>query len=989
MDAYQQSQMYMNMRPPQPPLPPSTSDPHHHLHHHQHQQFQPQRPQAPWFPNQFQYHSSQSPSPPPQWPPPPPPPPPHSDHLPPPPSYPPPPPNPYPTHPPVHHNQFPPPPPPPRPHLPPPPPPPPHSQVPQSYPQANQEWGTSNWGQQQSYNYPVHSNEEDWAARARAWADAKTAMENQHSQSQFTPAGRIEDQSHYYDQYPQSVDSHYSDIQNQSHLASSYQQFPVSDAHLPYNVRDGTLAGDSSAMFHQQGNMPASSSVHQQEVPSSYSSITGKEDTADQNQQSYKLLPPPNSSAQEGQHHVHPLPAPFMYGNQSADSTVNPADQPLDFAPRFNHDYDSHMQSSYAHHDSVGPVRGVDPVAAGQLNNWNPPVTPGLVYPSISPDIASGAQQHDPSIAIHSSVPAHAAPPFGRFPGPGQPTIPSGGAPFALSAGTALHPTTTFSADAYGISTIPERPKKPSVPNWIKEEIKKAVITTSVDHLKEETQSNEDEGIDKSFGKADQADSKSVDSSRSTEEDDDDEDYVEAARTAAINQEIKRVLTEVLLKVTDELFDEIATKVLSEDDLTADVDQNTVTYNHKVSPSSHPAVPVPKPSAKVLIPTLAKDFDNKSVGEKSSTSSPGNILGLANYASDDDDGDDEIKSSSVPNSNPVLQQSSIEKLSEDAYGATENGISKVELKEDNRSQKTKESNNGDTISEMNNNRVDRDMGHSYSSKVVSEDTDDRINVGGKMLDGTNSSRSKNTAGVMESEHSGEYVNVKRSSTDDPHHSETRRKLDKSDRHESKKSSGKDGSKIRADENGDERRRQNERHSRRGKEDDGSKERKKDQSSKPGEKTKDSESRKRSDRLEVKDDRKETERLHRASAKEDTKRKQECRTDEEEDRSRHKNASESSRHKRRRSSSISSKGRNSKDNSVSHANDSSDDASDNSKRKLQSRKRNLSPSPVRSRRRQVSRSPHSKHSQRRHSPYSSLDTTRGRRSRSRSPVRRHR
>ena len=64
---------------------------------------------------------------------------------------------------------------------------------------------------------------------------------------------------------------------------------------------------------------------------------------------------------------------------------------------------------------------------------------------------------------------------------------------------------------------------QPSVPNWIKEEIKKAVITTSVDHLKEETQSNEDEGIDKSFGKADQADSKSVDSSRSTEEDDDDE----------------------------------------------------------------------------------------------------------------------------------------------------------------------------------------------------------------------------------------------------------------------------------------------------------------------------------------------------------------------------------------------------------------------------------------------------------------------------------
>jgi len=62
------------------------------------------------------------------------------------------------------------------------------------------------------------------------------------------------------------------------------------------------------------------------------------------------------------------------------------------------------------------------------------------------------------------------------------------------------------------------------VPNWLKEEIKKAVITSSsVDYPKEETQSIEDVGIDKSFGKADQADNKSIDSSRSTEEEDDDE----------------------------------------------------------------------------------------------------------------------------------------------------------------------------------------------------------------------------------------------------------------------------------------------------------------------------------------------------------------------------------------------------------------------------------------------------------------------------------
>lgn len=60
------------------------------------------------------------------------------------------------------------------------------------------------------------------------------------------------------------------------------------------------------------------------------------------------------------------------------------------------------------------------------------------------------------------------------------------------------------------------------MPNWLKEEIKKAVITSSsLDHPKDETQFIEDEDGDKSFGKVDQEDSKSIDSSRSAEEEDD------------------------------------------------------------------------------------------------------------------------------------------------------------------------------------------------------------------------------------------------------------------------------------------------------------------------------------------------------------------------------------------------------------------------------------------------------------------------------------
>lgn len=114
----------------------------------------------------------------------------------------------------------------------------------------------------------------------------------------------------------------------------------------------------------------------------------------DRKEQLYKLVPLPNSSAQEGQLYLQPSPPQlFTYGNQSADSSTNLADQPLDFAPRFNRDHDSQIQSSYAHHDSVGPVRAIDPVAAvHSITNWGPTITSGLVYPSISPDITSGAQ---------------------------------------------------------------------------------------------------------------------------------------------------------------------------------------------------------------------------------------------------------------------------------------------------------------------------------------------------------------------------------------------------------------------------------------------------------------------------------------------------------------------------------------------------------------------------------------------------------------------
>ncbi|KAI7729312.1 hypothetical protein M8C21_018532, partial [Ambrosia artemisiifolia] len=79
-----------------------------------------------------------------------------------------------------------------------------------------------------------------------------------------------------------------------------------------------------------------------------------------------------------------------------------------------------------------------------------------------------------------------------------------------------------------------------------------------------DTESNEDEVMDH---KGDQVGGKSMDSNQSVEEKGDDGDYVQAVKTATVNQEIKRILTEVLLKVTAELFNEIVTNLLEEDDL--------------------------------------------------------------------------------------------------------------------------------------------------------------------------------------------------------------------------------------------------------------------------------------------------------------------------------------------------------------------------------------------------------------------------------------
>lgn len=62
------------------------------------------------------------------------------------------------------------------------------------------------------------------------------------------------------------------------------------------------------------------------------------------------------------------------------------------------------------------------------------------------------------------------------------------------------------------------------MPNWLREEIikKKAVITSSAPDLQKDD-ALEDEDVNKLYRRGDQGDSKSIDSSRSTEGEDDDE----------------------------------------------------------------------------------------------------------------------------------------------------------------------------------------------------------------------------------------------------------------------------------------------------------------------------------------------------------------------------------------------------------------------------------------------------------------------------------
>ncbi|KAL4193419.1 hypothetical protein AMTRI_Chr06g176810 [Amborella trichopoda] len=943
---------------------------------------------------------------------------------------------------------------------PPPPPPPPrplppqhhHSQVTPMYAQADQPWGNMNRPHHQSWEYPgasVHyNNEEDWAAKARAWAAAKAAMENQQAQAQFTPLGKVEDHTHaYHNQSQNATEPHFADIQQSSLPAPSHHPPPVAppmDIHrtpnhfqdsisnnsepLPLYASNESLAfsaadknlvplpPSSSAPVASQGNMASISSVYRQEVSLNYSSFPGVEERGNTTGASPLPVSPPVQvhkpqtilpAVVQSDLTEHPH---FTYGDQSSVPLTDPSDQPLVFDKNFTRNLEQRQQTSYTHSEPMASMGGPDHVHA-----WTPAVAPGAVFPP-----APTGPQFDPTFLPPAHpLPGHPQQMFGRIPGPNfRPNIPPISSPFGLNAGAALPPGSVFPGDANGTFSTSERPKKASVPNWLREEIMKkkaAVMASSVQDPSSEHSVHTSGDEDKSLGKVDQADSKSIDSARSTEDEDDEEEEVEAARTAAINQEIKHVLTEVLLKVTGELFDEIATEVLEESDLIVEVEHSNISRKDEVLP---PVIPTPKASARVLVPVEAKDGGEEEASERSGSSGPaGDVLGLSNYASDDDEeaesseqllngedrpnslvyferpnrgikdsghdvsgvGDLNDRTKEVPSDGEKEMRTEIERVPDEkgfSYGNSERistitgGHEVGSLQGSADTPKVKEKVGGNA--HMNFEIVGRG---SESSRTGINDLLD--SDGRKKTNKSNDEESKRTVCLVSSDYGGDVeagnsrATEKHSSFSDNRRGDDRDvrkgRVEERDKVKEKEKERKDKVKEKEINRGDKVR-----------------EKERDRGDKMREKERDrgdnmrEKGRERVERVkECEKDEKETVKRKRDISKEESIMKSEHGRDNRDGGVKHGDRGSSHKHKRHRSSSISGRGKNSRerDNSSPSRTSGTDvEASDNSRhRRVPSKKHSLSPSPVRSRKRQVSRSPHEKHSQRRHSPYSSPGT----------------
>lgn len=139
-----------------------------------------------------------------------------------------------------------------------------------------------------------YNNEEDWAARAKAWATATSGMESHLPQSHFASVGRT-DEHGYHNQYQSAVGPP-RDVQqascpqfsqqlpvptmdplkqvNQFHGSTSYR-FGSSSYGTGYNAGEETARANTDYVASSQRSHGLSSSLYEQEVSYSYSSPPG------------------------------------------------------------------------------------------------------------------------------------------------------------------------------------------------------------------------------------------------------------------------------------------------------------------------------------------------------------------------------------------------------------------------------------------------------------------------------------------------------------------------------------------------------------------------------------------------------------------------------------------------------------------------------------------------------------------------------------------
>ncbi|CAO2036881.1 unnamed protein product [Urochloa humidicola] len=623
--------------------------------------------------------------------------------------------------------------------------------------------------------------------------------------------------------------------------------------------------------------------------------------------------------------------------------SVDPSDQPLEFNSRKAPDVA--VQTNANSTIPATPTLAINYDAIATSHSWTPSATVGFLPQAPLP---TQATQMDP----------HAAPLFGAASSSNY--VP----PPAFGIGSV---TDVFPADPNTPFSVAEKSKKRPVPNWLREELlkkKSAPLSASAQHPTK-LNSIESDDAEEPLGKPDQSDSRSNDSAKSTEDNEDDEDEIEATRMAAINQEIKRVLTEVLLKVTDDLFDEIATKVMNEDDSSAEPSEPADGFGPKEPGLGESRT---KTSAKVVLSAKTANISSSDHKDSTGLGSPkGALLGLASYDSDDDDddGDDGDGKDKIPMSDLSANAGAGDKstLGKRHVNHTENVLSlgKSTQRSTNAEPErvhVRDTQNGEfpldartfiePVNEMD------EKPHRYAAvDIPNRKTSSGSNTGKyNDLESSHARLEKSGKKEFDKEVKTDHARDLESSTAEKYYNDKYgmyENVDKKNCFKEGKGSGR--------------------------------------TAKHYSDTREPHSRGNSKHDGAKGDRKDFPKDTRERDRDTTDRRGEKGKDGKDDRSRQMTKSSTSHSRSSRSRSPRGRSRTRKENS-SHVRGSvsSEEPSDSvKKRKHHSRKNSMSPSPPKSRNRRVSRSPHSKHSHRRHSPHSSSNRTR--RSRSRTPVKR--